>query len=182
LNFVYNTALLADAEKSADKIMRAQITATKLSHTLVLTSPREREIKIISEPISISSSEIPNPNSINRNAHITSQSQVKDVTSEQISIPTSEVSNSTSVNRHELPQQEVKNITSEPTSIPTSEVSNSINIDRHELPQQEVKNTTSESTFVPTSEVSNSININRQQEVKKLTFKPLLIRYFKKYL
>jgi hypothetical protein len=33
LNIVYNAALLADAEKSADKTIRAQITATKVSQT-----------------------------------------------------------------------------------------------------------------------------------------------------
>jgi hypothetical protein len=33
LNTVYNAALLADAEKSADKTIRAQITATKISQT-----------------------------------------------------------------------------------------------------------------------------------------------------
>jgi hypothetical protein len=122
LSSVYNTALLADAEESADRTIRAQITATKLSHTLVLTSdakphntPREKEIKVISRPISISSSEILNPNSINRNAYITPELQVKDVVSEPISVPASEVSNSTNVNR--LSQQEVKKLAFKPPVI-----------------------------------------------------------------
>jgi hypothetical protein len=35
LNIVYDAALLADAEKSADPTIQAQITATKLSHTAI---------------------------------------------------------------------------------------------------------------------------------------------------
>jgi hypothetical protein len=35
---VYDAALLADAEKSADRTIGAQIMATKLSHTAILAS------------------------------------------------------------------------------------------------------------------------------------------------
>jgi hypothetical protein len=71
LNSVYNTALLADAEKSANRTIQAQITATKLSHILVPVSDakshntlRDKEIKIISEPYSVPTLEIPILNSI----------------------------------------------------------------------------------------------------------------------
>jgi hypothetical protein len=45
LNIVYNAALLADAEKSADKTIRAQITATKITQTALRSGGLPRSIK-----------------------------------------------------------------------------------------------------------------------------------------